>query len=139
MARSPKQERLKIRELEQARKTFSELEGIATSETSASHDKKGSKQDVNRSFLYDHFFLIASYAVGKLELLGRNKLLELENEGSIHTATITGSSLLSARNSIERYVCGVREFSRDDYEQLGRACYSVRNLLEKNHPYLREF
>lgn len=94
--------------------------------------------------LHNHM-LTAAYAVGYLSGIGEEQLRAFERveeipPGSdhfislVHSSTISGSSLMAANGAITAYNCGVREFTKDQYEQLSRSCASARTLLEHNVP-----
>jgi hypothetical protein len=116
---SEKERHTRMKNLERAAEAFSNLNRLG------SHD--GTRVP-NR---YQGNFLMASYAVSVLNSLDKGKLLRLEDRGIIHNSTLSGSSLLMAKDCIERYVSGDGIFTQDNYEQLSRTCVSVKNLIEK--------
>lgn len=115
------QKETKIKALQLTEREFSDLENLARV------DGKTKRLSSNEEKL----MLVASYAVTSLYVLGKERLLVLEKEGHVHSSTISGGSLDSARFCIDQYMGGERMFTRDDYEQLGRSCRSVKTLLEK--------
>lgn len=113
-----KQLQTRIQKLGKAKTAFSKLErDCSTSDTA--HVPGG----------YESHFLMVSYAVSVLETLGRERLLELEQKNVVHSSTISGGSLPVAKSCVENYIDGVREFTRDNYEQLYRTCGSASNLF----------
>ena len=109
-----------IKELEEAKKAFSDLE------------KKCSKQDYTATIPegYTNYILIAAYATSRLVEIDEDKLLNLEKDKVIHNSTISGGSLFTARECINNYMCGQRKFVKDQYEQLTRSCSSVIKIIE---------
>jgi hypothetical protein len=78
---------------------------------------------------YRKHFLMAQYAVAKLDSLDKKELSELESACIIDSSIIKGGSLNTARNTINEYVSGYRLFLRDEWQQLYRVCYSVQGIL----------
>ena len=107
--------------LAQAAKKFSILEDAASN----SGGEVQVTEDMTDAFTAAHF------AHTILLYLGKDKLLELEREGVINNSTISGSSLSSALTCARDYMTGKTDkFSKDNYEQLGRSCRSVKRLYE---------
>ncbi|MEK6950516.1 MAG: hypothetical protein AABX13_02225 [Nanoarchaeota archaeon] len=81
-----------------------------------------------------HFGTVA-YSVALLYSKGVELLQKLEKEGVVHPSTIERGSLITAMSSISDYFVARRNaFTRDEYEQLQRTCYSAKLLLDKEMP-----
>lgn len=107
---------------QEAAEAFHELEQLCLNDGSA---------EIPNSFL--KHVATASYALATLNLLGRDKLLDLERQEIVHPSTVSGGSLASTIDSLRAYwLMDDREYYKDDYEQLARTCHSAKKVYDND-------
>lgn len=119
-----------LSQFERARKFFSELERQAV--LSLNVEEVEVPIFVYRDEENLKSFTTATYAASVLYSLGKEQLLAHEQEGVIHSSTVSGGSLSATMDLINEYFNhGDAHLTKDRCEQVLRTLQSARTVLER--------